>query len=90
MQKMIASLKFEIFYYFDGILTSHKRKTAERALKAARKLKRSERKNPSRIRDIEINIIVQIRNWIKVYTFKDENDDFNNFRSIFNLSSKSK
>jgi hypothetical protein len=90
MQQMIASLKFEVLYYFDGTLTSHKRKTAEYALKEARRLKRLERKNPNRIRDVEINITVQIRNWVRVYTFKDENDNFNNFRSIFNLSSKSK
>lgn len=89
MQKMIASLKFEIFYYFDGILTSHKRKTAEYALKEARKLKRLERKNPNRFRNIEINVTIQIRNFFIIRTYQD-NDNFNTFQQAFYLSRKSK
>jgi hypothetical protein len=89
MQQMIASLKFEIFYYLDGSLMSHKRKTAEYALKEARRLKRLERKNPNRIRNVEIQVNIQIRNFFIIRTYKD-NDNFNTFQQAFYLSRKSK
>jgi hypothetical protein len=90
MQQMIASLKFEVFYYFDGILTSHKRKTAEQTLKEARKLKRLERKSHGRFRGIEINVTIQIRNYFMISTYKDKNDNFNKFQNAFCSSHKSK
>jgi hypothetical protein len=90
MQRMVAYLKFEISFYLEGSLTSHKRKTAEQALKEARKLKRLERKSPSRFRDIEINITIQIRNYLMISTYKDKNDNFNRFQNTFCSSHKSK
>jgi hypothetical protein len=89
MQQMIAFLKFEVFYYLDGTLTSHKRKTAEYALKEARRLKGWERKSPNRIRGIQINVTVKIRNFFIIRTYRD-NDNFNTFQQAFYLSRKSK
>jgi len=83
MEKVLASLTFKVLYYFDGILTTHKRKTAIMTLKEARRLKNLQIKNPSRIRDIQISVDIDIRNFFIIRTFTDENDNFNKFRHAF-------